>query len=284
METQLSVKVAFQGVEGAYSEQALYQHFGVTVTAVPHKSFLGMFRALENHEVDRILLPVENSFAGSVQQSYELLLEHDFRIQAEVIFHVNHALLVNTGTIFEDIEYVQSHPQALAQCERFIRRYKLQSIEGFDTAGSAKQLSEFPQKNMAVIASTRAAEIYNLEVLDTEIEDVSFNYTRFLVLGHEDAEAGAYNKTSIVFATRHKPAALYTCLGIFAKYNINLTKLESRPRRNRPWEPVFCVDFEGHWKDQDVSKALIELIQHSSFVKMLGSYPGVARDSAKIGI
>lgn len=284
MDTQLSVKVAYQGVAGAYSEQALYQHFGENIEAVPHRSFLGMFRALENHEVNRILLPVENSFAGSVQQSYELLLEHDFRIQAEVIFHVNHALLVNPGTVFEDIQYVQSHPQALAQCERFIRRYKLQPIEGFDTAGSAKQLSEVPQKNLAVIASIRAAEIYELQVLDTEIEDVSYNYTRFLVLGYEDADVGAYNKTSIVFATRHKPAALYACLGIFAKHNINLTKVESRPRRNKPWEPVFYLDFEGHWKDDAVSQAMIELIQHSSFVKMLGSYPGVARDSLKMGI
>lgn len=274
--------VAYQGIPGANSELAVRQHFGDDVTGYPCDDFNELFDALQAGKVDYSLLPVENALAGSVNGAYELLLDYDIRIQAEVIYHVHHALMVNPGTKFEDIKSVRSHPQALAQCDRYLKRYKLEPVVWYDTAGSARDLANNPEKNVGAIATELAAKLYNLEILATEIEDVPFNYTRFLVLGHGDPERAEYNKTSIVFATRHRPAALYECLGEFATRGLNLTKIESRPRRNRPWEPIFYVDFEGHWQDDKCQQALTRLLQQASFVKMLGSYPAVKSDSVGI--
>ena len=163
----------------------------------------------------------------------------------------------------------------MSQCEQFLRRYELAAVPHFDTAGSARDLAVEGTDDTAAIASTLAAELYELEVLEPNIEDASLNYTRFFVIGVDDPPRGNYNKTSIVFATRHEPAALYVCLGELATRGINLTKVESRPRRNRPWEPIFFVDFEGHWRDPHCQEALTALLQRASFVKMLGSYPAV---------
>lgn len=275
-------KVAFQGVQGAYSEQAVRQHFGESVDVVPCADFSTLFTAIQDRVVTYGMLPVENSLAGAVRQAYELLLDYDLRIQAEVIFPVHHALLATKGTTLDHLTHVRSHPQALAQSEKFIRRHNLVPVPSYDTAGSAKMIAEEKPDHTGAIASVLAAELYGLDVLAEEIEDLPFNFTRFFVLGHDDPPRGAYNKTSLVFATRHRPAALYDCLGEFASRGLNLTKIESRPRRNRPWEPVFYVDFEGHWQEPASQEALVRLLQHASFVKMLGSYPAVKTNSVGI--
>ena len=275
-------RVAFQGVHGAYSEQALRQHFGDTVETVPCNNFTELFEAIQTQQVTYGLLPVENALAGAVNQSYELLMDHDLRIQAEIVLHVRHALMVPAGMTLADVKRVKSHPQALAQCERFLRRQGFEAVPYYDTAGAARDLAASPEPNTAAIASEMAAELYGLDLLATEIEDVTFNFTRFFVLGHDDAPRAEYNKTSLVFATRNRPAALYECLGEFATRGLNLTKIESRPRRNRPWEPVFYLDFEGHWQDPACQEALARLLQRASFVKMLGSYPGVVNRSVGI--
>ncbi len=268
-------KVAYQGIPGANSEIAARQHFDNDVETVPCQDFNHLFDALGANEVDYSLLPVENALAGSVSGAYEMLLDHDVRIQAEVILHVHHALLANRGVSLEQITQARSHPQALIQCDRFLKRYGIEAMGWYDTAGAALDLSRAPKPGMAAIASPLAGELYELDVLATEIEDEPFNYTRFLLMGHGDPEPSDYNKTSIVFATRNRPAALYECLGEFAKRDLNLTKLESRPRRNRPWEPLFYLDFEGHWQEQRCQELLMQLLQLTSFVKMLGSYPAV---------
>ena len=272
-------KVAYQGIPGANSEIAARQHFDDDVDCVPCQDFNHLFDALHSRQVDYSLLPVENALAGSVSGAYEMLLDHDVRIQAEVILHVHHALLVNRGTNLADLRKVRSHPQALMQCSRFLKRHGLDSEGWYDTAGSARDLAESPQDGIGAIATELAGELYDLEVLEKQIEDEQFNYTRFLLMGHGDPEPSDYNKTSIVFATRHRPAALYECLGEFAKRDLNLTKLESRPRRNRPWEPLFYLDFEGHWQEPRCQDVLTQLLQLTSFVKMLGSYPAVKSDT-----
>jgi len=274
--------VAFQGVKGAYSEQAIRQHFGDSVEVAPCMDFTTLFDAIHTQKVTFGMQPVENALAGAVNQAYELLMDYDLRIQAEVILHVHHNLMVNPGTKLEDVKYVKSHPQAIAQCERYIRRNGFEAIPVPDTAGAARDLAKNPESHTAAIASRIAAELYDLEIIENDIEDVSFNFTRFFVLGHDDPPRGEYNKTSLVFATRHHPAALYDCLGEFAKREINLTKIESRPRRNRPWEPVCYLDFEGHWQDPPAQEALVKLLQRASFVKMLGSYPAVKNNSVGI--
>lgn len=274
--------MAFQGVQGAYSEQALRQHFGSEVEIYPCPTLTELFDAIQRNQVNYAVLPVENALAGAVSQAYELLMDSDLRIQAEVILHVHHALLAPHGTKLSDIRRARSHPQALAQCERYLKRMNITAVPNYDTAGSAKELATNSESGTAAIASELAAKLYDLDVLATEIEDVPFNFTRFFVLGHDDPTPGEYNKTSLVFATRNRPAALYECLGEFAERGLNLTKIESRPRRNRPWEPVFYLDFEGHWQETECQAALARLLQRASFVKMLGSYPAVK--STSVGI
>lgn len=278
----MTISVAFQGIRGANSDLAIRQHFGDQVEIVPCPDLNELFEAVQSGRVTYSLLPIENSQAGAVRLAYELLMESDLRIQAEVILHVHHALVAPRGTSIKEILYVRSHPQALDQCERFLKRYKFKAVSWYDTAGAAYDLSQDKAPQTAAIATELAAELYDLDILAAQIEDVQYNYTRFFVLGNDVPERGEYNKTSIVFATRNQPSALYDCLGEFARRNINLTKIESRPRRNRPWEPVFYLDFEGHWQDTPCQEALTQLLQKASFVKMLGSYPAVHNTSVGI--
>jgi prephenate dehydratase len=265
--------VSFQGIAGAYSEEAIRQFFGPQVESMPCRTFGDVFVAVEQGQADYGMLPIENSLAGSVVQSYELLMEHDLRVRAEVILRVRHRLMAVPGTEMGELKRVKSHPQALAQCERYLERRGLESIPNFDTAGSARELAEEPEPGTGVIASALAAELYGLEILDDEVEDLPFNYTRFFVLGIEDPPRSQRSKTSLIFTTRHYPGALYDSLGEFAQRGINLTKIESRPRRNRPWQYLFYLDFEGHWQDPAAEAALMGLLRRSSFVKLLGSYP-----------
>ncbi|MFN2131762.1 MAG: prephenate dehydratase [Anaerolineae bacterium] len=265
--------VSFQGIAGAYSEEAIQQFFGPEVESLPCRTFADVFIAVEQGQADYGMLPIENSLAGSVVQSYELLMEHDLRVRAEVILRVRHRLMAVPGTEMSELKQVKSHPQALAQCERYLERRGLEPIPSFDTAGSARELAENPEPGTGVIASALAAGLYGLEILDDEVEDLPFNYTRFFVLGVQDPPRSQRSKTSLIFTTRHYPGALYDSLGEFAQRGINLTKIESRPRRNRPWQYLFYLDFEGHWQDTAAEAALMGLLRRSSFVKLLGSYP-----------
>lgn len=280
----MKTTVAFQGTQGAYSEQALRQYFGSDVEPYPCPTLNDLFMAIQSRQVQYAVMPIENALAGAVSQAYELLMDYDVLIQAEVYLHVHHALLAPPGQTIEDLHFVRSHPQALAQCDHFLRRHNIKPVPWYDTAGAARDLAADPTPGVGAIASELAGELYKLNALATQIEDVSFNFTRFLVLGHEDPPKGEYNKTSIIFATRHRPAALYDCIGELATRGLNLTKIESRPRRNRPWEPVFYLDFEGHWQDPICQEALARLLQRASFVKMLGSYPAVKTGNETVGI
>jgi len=266
-------KVMFQGIAGAYSEEAIRQFFGPKVKSVPSESFAEMFAAVEAGEAKYAMLPMENSIAGTVNQSYELLMEHDLRIYGEVILRVEHMLLAPPGTSISDIRIVRSHPQALAQCQRYISGKGFTPETAIDTAASACDLGQSKERGVAVIASRLAGELYGLEVLANNIEDSQFNYTRFFVLSLEEAVRAQRSKTSLVFTTPHQPGALYACIGELSKRGINLTKLESRPRINRPWQYLFYLDFDGHYKDPDCEAAILGLLHRSSFVKLLGSYP-----------
>jgi prephenate dehydratase len=265
--------VAFQGEPGAYSQEAIFQHFGSRVETLACPSFEEIFVAVETGRAGYGLLPVENSQAGSITQAYDLLLEHDLRAVGEVKLRVRHCLLAPPGITLADVRRVRSHPQALAQCERYLKNRGWQAMPAYDTAGAARELAADPEPGMAAIASALAGQIYGLEVLDAGIEDSPDNTTRFFVLGREEPPPAARNKTSIVFATLHQPGALHSALGEFASRGINLTKIESRPRRNRPWHYVFYVDLEGHWQDASVHRALSSLLARTAFIKLLGSYP-----------
>ena len=266
-------RVAFQGVTGAYAEEALRQYFGHETESVPCRTLDQVFRLVEGGDADRGILAVENAVGGSFTRAYELLMEHDLRIYAEAILQVRHMLLGVPGTKLGKVKRVRSHPEALAQCEDYLARRELATEPALDPAGSARDLVAKPEKDVAVIASGLAAEVYGLDILDAGIGDSSFNYTRFFVLSVEDPPRAQRNKTSVLFTTPHQPGALYECLGEFAKRGVNLTKIESRPRINRPWQYIFYLDFEGHSKDTECEAAMMGLLRRSSLVKLLGSYP-----------
>lgn len=265
--------VAFQGEPGAYSEQAVRQHFGEAVGVLPCHSFADIFTAIHEGKARWGMLPVENSLAGSVVPAYDQLMDHDLQIQAEVILRVEHCLMAPAGTELQKITHALSHPQALAQCAHTLRRLGIEAVAHYDTAGAARELAAEPVPGSAAIASELAAETYGLEVLVRNLEDQVLNYTRFFVLGREEPARQDPSKTSIIFTTRHVPGALYTVMGELAKREINLSKIESRPRRNRPWHYLFYVDFEGHEDEPAVQEALLGILKRSSFLKVLGSYP-----------
>ncbi len=270
--------VAFQGEHGAYSEQAARRHFGAGITSLPCRTFLEIIEALQDGRAAFGMLPVENSLAGTVIPAYDLLIDYDLHIQAEAILRVEHCLMAPPGTALVDVRRVRSHHQALMQCEQTLRRMGLEPVDYYDTAGAARDLAADPQPSTAAIASALAAETYGLDILARRLEDQDFNFTRFFVLGLDYPARQDPSKTSIILTTRHVPGALHAALGELAGRNINMTKIESRPRRNRPWHYLFYVDFEGHEEDEPVREALLGILRHASFLKVLGSYPAARAD------
>jgi prephenate dehydratase len=270
------VIIAFQGEPGAYSEQAIRQHFGPDAETLPCRSFRDIFDVVQSGRAAYGMLPVENSLAGTVIPAYDLLIDHDLRVQAEAIVRVEHCLMAPTGASLADIKRVKSHQQALAQCEQTLYRLGLEPINHYDTAGAARDLAAKPEPGTAVIASELAAQTYQLDILARNVEDLNFNYTRFFVLGRNEPGRRDPSKTSVIFTTRHVPGALSAVMAELAERNLNMTKIESRPRRNRPWHYLFYVDFEGHEDDPLVQEALLGILKRSSFLKVLGSYPAAS--------
>lgn len=266
------MKVAFQGERGAYSESAVYQFFGSETRVKPCKEFRDVFESVASQETEFGVIPIENSLEGSVTQNYDLFLKYDLKVCGEVIVKVEHYLIANPGTALADVKAVYSHPQALAQCRHFLEELGRELIPTYDTAGSVKMLKEKGIRNAAAVASERAAKIYDMQILAKDIADNSENYTRFFVLSKEEGAATGKDKTAVIFGATHAPGILYHALGEFAKREINLTKIESRPTKQKPWEYNFYLDFEGHRTEKKCADALKALEKYASFIKVLGSY------------
>ena len=271
------IRVAFQGERGAFGEEAVLSYFGkqasATIEPLPYRSFADVFRAVATGEVEYGLVPVENSQAGSINDVYDLLRQHDLFVIGEIGHPVNHCLLCLPGQQLSDIKRVISHPQALAQSDVYLRELGVEVVATYDTAGSAKMIREEHLEGVAAVAGARAAELYQLEILASGIQTIKDNYTRFIALAREPApRREGEAKTMLVMATAHQPGSLHKCLGVLAARNINLLKLESRPSRQRPWEYVFYLDFEGHREDPAVRSALADLASHTTFCKVLGSF------------
>jgi len=267
------VKIAFQGERGAFSEDAALKLFGKDIDFLPCIHLRDVFKAVSEDDASFGVVPVENSQAGSINETYDLLLAHSLNIFAETILKISHCLMALPGQSLSDIKTVYSHPQALAQCEEFLSTLKVDIIPSYDTAGSAKKIKERQLLQCAAIASKGAADIYALEILAPEIETNVNNYTKFFAISKQKSKPAQKNKTSLVFATKNTPGTLYSVLGTFASRNLNLTKLESRPSRSKPWEYYFYADFEGHTDSEIYQGIMKELKPKTTFVKVLGSYP-----------
>jgi prephenate dehydratase len=265
------VKVAFQGEPGAYSQAAAISFFKEPIDAIPYPTFYEALDSTESKRSDYTILPVENSLEGSVGESYDLLLTTKLSAVGEIYHRISHCLIgLQTS---EKIDTVYSHPQALGQCRKFIQNNHLKPIPTYDTAGSVKILLELNTNNISCIASRKAAEIYNVPIIKEGIEDNPNNYTRFLILANYKKEKTSKDKTSIIFAIKHIPGALYNILEKFNANKINLTKIESRPTKNTPWEYNFYVDFEGHQDDKNILDTIEKIRPNTTFLKILGSYP-----------
>ena len=251
---------------------AVYSFFNQSVEVKPCKSFDEVFESVKKGDVNYGVVPIENSIEGSVNRTYDLFLEYDLKVCGEIIIRISHCLIAHKGASINKIKTVYSHPQALAQCRKFLEQHKLNAISTFDTAGSVKMIKEEKKMDSAAIASERAAQIYDMTIIEREIEDIKNNSTRFFVLDIQDSQYSGDDKTSIIFSTKSIPGALYKILGEFAKRNINLTKIESRPTKETPWEYHFYLDFEGHRSEKKSQEALKSMIDKTIFVKILGSY------------
>jgi prephenate dehydratase len=283
-------RVGFQGEHGAYSEVAIYKQFGNGVETAPSVSIHEVFNLTEVGTVDFGVVPIENSVEGSINETYDMLLSSNLTVIGEVILRIVHCLIALRTAKLSGIRTVYSHPQALAQCRNFVMSLGVTPIVTYDTAGSVKMIKEKRLTGAAAIAGEQAAKLYGLKILKRGIEDYSTNSTRFLTVAREEKaralEQGGQEgkgrsrrrltlgrKTSLIFSVPHVPGSLYNALEVFARQKINLTKIESRPTKERPWEYYFFVDFEGDRSDPVVLAVLSELAKKSVFLKVLGSYP-----------
>jgi prephenate dehydratase len=268
-----SPTVAFQGERGSFSEEAAYKLLGRRIRLRPCETFADMFKSVATGKTRYCLAPIENTLAGPVYENYDLQLENDLHIIAEVSLRIVHNLIAMPGTRLADVREAYSHPVALAQCGKFFARHpRIKKKVYYDTAGSVKMLAEKRPAGAAAIASRVAASVYKARILQKHLEDHSENYTRFLLLSRAATISPRANKVSIVFATKNIPGALFRCLSAFALRDINLTKIESRPLRGRPWEYFFYVDFEGRMKDERTQRALAHLGELTSLLRVLGCY------------
>jgi prephenate dehydratase len=272
------VKIAYQGEPGAFSEAAALQ-IRADAEPVPCRAFEDVFEAVRSGAAGYGVLPIENSIGGSIHRNFDLLLENDLPIVGEVELPVVHHLLAIPGTTLERVRRVYSHPQALAQCDRFLRTLSgVEIIATYDTAGSAKMIANQGMDDAAAIASARAGDVFGLTALRSSIQDYAHNTTRFLVIGSAPLSDARPEKTTIVFSLPNEPGALFKALSVFALRGIDLTKLESRPIPDRKWEYLFYADLAG---DQvPCSRALAHLAEFAPMLRVLGSYP-IARQAGR---
>jgi len=264
--------VGFQGEIGAYSEKAINLYFS-KASSKAYKTFSDLFDALENEQIELAILPIENSIEGSVTESYELLLKSKITVVGEINVKIEHCLISHHDTSKDDIDVIYSHTQALGQCKAYLKNSGCDAVTTYDTAGSVKMIKEKNMKRAAAIASKDAAKLYDMSVIEENIQDHEDNFTRFFCLSKIPTKSTGNDKTSIVFSAGDVAGSLYKALKEFADGDINLTKLESRLTRKKAWEYNFYLDFEGHIDDENCKKAIQELVNLGSSVKILGSYP-----------
>ena len=265
--------VAYQGEAGAFSEEGALALFPEAERQA-FKSIRKVFEAVEVGRVAAGLVPLDNSQAGSINETYDLFLRHGLHLVGETVVRVDHCLLALRGSEVDALTEVMSHPQAIAQCEEFLSALEVTVRAEYNTAGAAKRIRDERLDGVAAIASARAAELYGLDVLAERIQTYPDNYTRFGVLSRNPEPIGEPDKTSLVFGVGHVAGSLFRSLGALAERHLSMTKLESRPRPGRPWEYVFYVDVDSPAGAAEMVEALAALSEHATFTRVLGSYAG----------
>lgn len=267
------MKVAFQGEKGAYSEEAIFKHYGKDVESVPCPYLRDVYNAVEEGKADFGLVPVENTIEGTIVRAYDLLNERSLKASGEEVHRIQHCLIGHPDAELSDIKKAYSHPQALGQSREWLEGHNLEAVSFYDTAGSVKWIKENDIRDAAGVASAQAAAEYGMKILARGIETNSENYTRFLEIGYEDREPSGNDKTTIAFIVAHKPGTLVSALSEFSSRGVNLSKIESRPRVGKPWEYIFFVELDGHINDVPLAAAVKGLEEYTIYIKHLGSYP-----------
>jgi len=266
------MKVAFLGPQATFTHVAAMQQFGFSAQLVPQKSIPAVFDEVLRGRAHYGVVPVENSNEGVVSHTLDMFMESDLKINAEVLLGISHDLLSRTGRL-GDVRKVVSHPQALAQCRKWLEENlpDVPLVDVASTALAAQMAAE--DETAAAVASEMAATLYGLQVVKPKIEDNPNNFTRFLVIGQKTPERSGRDKTSVMFSVKDEPGILYRMLEPFSKHGINLSKIESRPMKKKAWEYIFFLDMEGHVDEENVRAAVEELRAYCQFLKVLGSYP-----------
>lgn len=271
--------VGYQGTDGAYSQIAAERHFAgraQELVSRGYNSFAELLQAVLDRQIDYAMQPIENTTAGSINEAYDLLARLDLHLVGEEVLKVEHCLAALPGTQLSDIRRVYSHPQALLQSSDFLGQLRdCEAIAFTDTAMAMKKVRDEGARDQAAVASERAAGLYGLQILARDIANQKSNYTRFVVAARQPAEFAldVVCKTSLILTTRHERGALVRCLKVLADHDLSLTKIESRPRPNTPFEYIFYVDFEGNLADPKVAAAIDGVRAQTTSLRVLGSYP-----------
>ena len=270
-------RVAFQGERGSFSESAALGILGEDCQTLPCANFDRLYKAIDEGQADYILSPLENSLVGSVHRCYDLLLHSNLHIIGEIILPISHFLIASPNATLETIETVESHPVALAQCERFFAAHpNLKGVAADDTAGSVKAVVESNDPKRAAIGSRRAAEIYGGKILREHIEDHAENYTRFVLLSPDANESETGEKISLIVRLKHQPGALHNALRPFVRRGIDLMKIESRPIKGSPWQFNFYFDLKTPSSESELRGALEEIREQAEEVRYLGRYSTIS--------
>ena len=270
--------IAYLGPEGTWTHQAALSKFGASVRYVPQASFADVFNEVARSHADYGVVPIENSTEGAVNHTLDLFADSPLKICAQVLLRIENALMA-TGPR-DQIRRLYSHPQVFGQCRSWLQREfpDAEKIEVSSTTRAAQIAKD--ETGSAALGGKLAADLYGLTVLETSVQDSATNTTRFLVLGHKTCPPTGKDRTSIMFSVRDHPGSLFHALTPFSEFNINLSKIESRPSKRKDWEYFFFVDIKGHCEDKELVRALEELESHCSFIKILGSYPDTAAISS----
>ena len=267
-----TLTIAYFGPEATFTHQAAIRKFGSSLNYSAHKTISDVFAEVSRNRADYGVVPVENSTEGVVTHTLDMFVESDLRIVAQIVMRVQQCLMSKVAKR-SDIKKLFVHPQSLAQCRTWLQN-NLPHVEIIETSSNARSAELAAKtKGAAALGGSLAAERYGLDVLDSDIQDNATNTTRFLVLGRKCSPPSGADRTSIMFSIPHKVGALHSALAPFRRYKLNMTKIESRPSKRKAWEYFFFVDCDGHYEDSKVAKAIGDLQQYCTFVKVLGSYP-----------
>jgi chorismate mutase / prephenate dehydratase len=268
---QKTMRIAYLGPEATFTHQAAIRRFGSSLRYYPHKTISDVFNEVSKNRADYGVVPIENSTEGVVTHTLDMFVDSDLKIVSQIVLRVQHCLLSNSRKA--QIKKLFAHPQALGQCRGWVQN-NLPRVEIIETSSNARSAAlAAKEKQTAAIAGQLAAEKYRLNVLESDIQDNAANATRFLVLGRQCSPPTGHDRTSLMISLVDKVGALHRALAAFRRYRLNMTKIESRPSKRKAWEYFFFIDCDGHASDHKVAKAIAELQQQCSFVKVLGSFP-----------